>query len=74
MFWSAILGLLSAAANYAVKALDYFKFKQAFEAGKEVEKGDIAAKEVQVDRKQDEIMMTEQTKSETVKRLENGTF
>ena len=35
---------------------------------------DVAAKEVQVDRKQDEIMMTEQPNSETIKKLENGTF
>ena len=46
MLWSAILGLLSAAAKYAVKALDYFKFKQAVQVGREIEKGDIAAKEV----------------------------
>ena len=58
MLWSLALGLFSAAAKYAVKALDYFKFKQ----------------EVQVDRRQDEIMMTEQPKSETVKKLEDGTF
>ena len=74
MLWSVILGLLSAAAKYAVKALDYFKFKQAVQAGEEIAKGEIAAKEVQVDRKQDEIMMTEQPKSETIKKLENGTF
>ena len=74
MLWSLALGLFSAAAKYAVKALDYFKFKQAVQVGREIEKGDIAAKEVQVDRRQDEIMMTEQPKSETIKKLEDGTF
>jgi hypothetical protein len=74
MWLSAILGFLSTVPKLIVKTLDYFRFKQAVETGREIEKGNIAAKEIRVDREQDEIMMKEQPKNETVKKLENGTF
>ena len=74
MWLTAILGFLSAVPKLLVKTLDYFKFKQAVQAGRELEKGDIAAKEVKVDREQDKIMMTEVTRKETEDKLKNGTF
>ena len=54
--------------------LEFAKIKQAVEQGKVIEQGEIAKKELELDKAQDEILMREQTKDETVKQLETGKF
>ena len=72
--WATILGFLSGIMKVVSQILEFAKIKQAVEQGKVIEQGEIAKKELELDKAQDEILMREQTKDETVKQLETGKF
>jgi hypothetical protein len=75
MTWIAsVMSILSSLSKLATKLLDYFKEKKLIEQGKTLEKAEIAIHELEINKKQTEIIMKDQSKEETVKKLKDGTF
>ena len=68
------MSILSSLSKLATKLLDYFKEKKLIEQGKTLEKAEIAIHELEINKKQTEIIMKDQSKEETVKKLKDGTF
>lgn len=71
---SAILGLVRGIVSLFNKSIEWFKEKALIRMGRELESGDIAKEEVEITRKQTEILTQDRTKEDVVKKLEDGKF
>lgn len=71
---SAILGLVKGIVSLFNKSIEWFKEKALIRMGRELESGDIAKEEVEINRKQTEILTQERTKEDVEKKLEQGNF
>lgn len=74
MSWTAILGFLSGFFSVFSRILEYFKKEEIKNDGKNELAKDIADQEVVINRKQTEILIRDEKREETAKKLENGTF
>lgn len=71
---SAVLGLVKGLVNLFYKSVDWFKEKALIRMGRELEAGQIAKDEIEVNRKQTEILLRTVTKEQTEKKLRDGKF
>jgi hypothetical protein len=71
---SLILGLFNGALGVFGKFIDYVKEIRFINYGREQQLSDLAKEEIEINRKQTEILTQERTKEEVIKRMENGDF
>ena len=69
-----ILSLLSGIASLGIKLMSFIRRKQDINTGVIIVEKDIAVKQIELKKKQDEILMNEQPKETTIKKLNNGSF
>jgi len=75
MSWlSVILGLLSGVVQGLLKVFDAIKTQELINQGRTLEQADRAKDEIEINRQQTEILAQNQSKEETIKKLEDGTF
>lgn len=72
--WAGIIGILSGLASIAAKVLDIIKSVWLVNQGKELQKAELAKEEIEINRKQTEILTKNVTKEEVVKKMQDGTF
>ena len=72
--FTTILGLFSGLSSLLGKALEFVKYKALVSWGKEQHAAELAKEEIEINRKQTEILNEDRTKSDVIKRMENGTF
>ena len=71
---TAILGFLSGFFSVFSRILEYFKKQELKNEGKTELTKEIAVKEVEITRKQTEVLIKDEKREDTIKKLENGTF
>lgn len=71
---TAILGFLSGFFSVFSRILEYFKKEELKNEGKTEVIKEIAVKEVEITRKQTEVLIKDEKREDTIKKLENGTF
>lgn len=71
---TAILGFLSGFFSVFSRILEYFKKEEIKNDGKNELAKEIAEKEIEINRKQTEVLIKDEKREETIKKLENGTF
>ena len=71
---TAILGFLSGFFSVFSKILEYFKNEEIKNEGKNEIDKEIAEKEVEINRRQTEVLIKDEKKEDTIKKLENETF
>ena len=71
---TAILGFLSGFFSVFSRILEYFKKEEIKNEGKNEIVKEIAIKEVEINRRQTEVLIKDEKKEDTIKKLENGTF
>lgn len=71
---TAILGFLSGFFSVFSKILEYFKKEEIKNEGKNEVVKEIAVKEVEINRRQTEVLIKDEKREDTIKKLENGTF
>lgn len=75
MSWvSLILGLFSGVTSLFNRALDYFKEIRLVSWGEEKAKAEIAKDEIEINRKQTEILSQDRTREQVVNKMEDGSF
>jgi short-subunit dehydrogenase len=72
--WATILGLVSGIVSIITQVLEKIKKDELIRQGREQEQADIAKEEINVTREQTEILTKDQTREETIKKLEDGNF
>lgn len=60
--------------GFVNRALDYLKEVRLINWGKEQHAADLAKEEIEINRKQTEILNQDRTKEDVVKRMEDGSF
>lgn len=73
-FIGIVLGFLSGFFKTATKVLELIKAKQFQTQGRQLEQAEQAKEEVQINREQQEIMLEDRKREDTIKRMEDGTF
>lgn len=71
---SAILGLIRGIALLFNKSVDWFKERALIKMGRQLQAGEMAQEEIEVNRKQTEILSQTVTKDQTEKKLRDGNF
>jgi hypothetical protein len=71
---TTILGFLSGFFSVFSRILEYFKKEEIKNEGKNEIVKEIAVKEVEINRRQTEVLIKDEKKEDTIKKLENGTF
>lgn len=71
---STILGAFNALGGLLGRLLDIVKENTLVNWGREQHAADLAKEELEINRKQTEILNQDRTKEDTVKRLEDGSF
>lgn len=71
---TTILAIFSSIFKFGMSVFDYIKSAELISQGKNEQQSDLAKEEIEINRKQTEILSQEVTKEETVKKLEEGTF
>lgn len=71
---STVLGLIRIVMLAFNKSVDWFKEKAFIRMGRELESADRAREEIDINRKQTEILTDSRTKEDVVKKLEDGKF
>lgn len=71
---SAILGLVKGIVSLFNKSVEWFKEKALIKMGRELQTAEQAKEEIEINRKQTEILTQERTKEDVVKKLESGKF
>ena len=74
MNFSTFLGFLSGFFSVFSSILEYFKKEKIKNEGKTEILKEIAVNEAESNRKQTEILIKTETKEDTIKKLESGTF
>lgn len=72
--WVTVLGLLNGLVQVFARVLEQLKRDELVNQGKELQQAEIAKDEIEVNRQQTEILTKDQTREETAKKLEDGTF
>lgn len=72
--WVTLLGLFSGLVQVFARVLEQLKRDELVTQGKELQQAEIAKDEIEVNRQQTEILTKDQTREETAKKLEDGTF
>ena len=60
--------------GFVNRALDYLKEMRLVAWGREQHAADLAKDEIEINRKQTEILNQDRTKADVVKRMEDGSF
>ena len=71
---ATILGILSGFFSVFSRFLEYFKKEEMKQDGKNEMAKDILVKDQEVTKKQTEILIKDETREETAKKLESGKF
>ena len=71
---SSILGIFSTLGSLLGRFFDIVKENTLVNWGREQHAADLAKEELEINRKQTEILNQDRTKEDTVKRLEDGSF
>lgn len=71
---SAILGLVKGIVTLFNKSVEWFKEKALIRMGRELQAGEMAKEEIDINRKQTEILSQTRTKEETEEKMRHGTF
>jgi cell division septal protein FtsQ len=71
---TAILGFLSGFFSVFSSILEYFKKEEIKNEGKNEIVNEISIKEVEINRRQTEVLIKDEKREDTIKKLENGTF
>ena len=71
---SIILGLFNGALGLFNKLIEYAKEVRLINFGREQQVSDLAKEEIEINRKQTEILTQERTKEEVIKKMEDGDF
>lgn len=71
---TAILGFLNGIFSILSGILEYFKKEEIKNDGKNELAKEIAEKEIEINRKQTEILIKDEKREDTIKKLENGKF
>jgi hypothetical protein len=71
---ATILGLLSGFFSVFSRILEYFKKEEMKNEGKTELAKEILTKDQEVTAKQTEILIKDESREETIRKLENGTF
>jgi len=71
---SIILGLFNGALGLFNKLIEYAKEVRLINFGREQQASDLAKEEIEINRKQTEILTQERTKEEVIKKMEDGDF
>ena len=69
-----ILGLLNGALGLFNKLIEYAKEIRLINFGREQQVSDLAKEEIEINRKQTEILTQDRTKEDVIKKMENGDF
>lgn len=69
-----ILGLFNGALGLFNKLIEYAKEIRLINFGRDQQISDLAKEEIEINRKQTEILTQERTKEEVIKKMEDGTF
>lgn len=72
--WSSLIGIFGGLFGLVSKVLEHLKEKQLINHGIEIERAAQLKREAEIARKQTEVILEEETKEETSKRLKDGTF
>ena len=73
-FWTLLLGFVSGMMKAVNRILDDLKESKLINQGRALEQADMAKREIDVNRKQTEILSQDRTKDEVVKKMEDGNF
>lgn len=73
-FWTVLLGFLTGFFNTASRIFDFLKTKQVLDQGRKLEQAEQAKTEVELAREQTEILTRDQTREDTIKKMEDGSF
>lgn len=73
-FMSVILGLLNGALGLFNRLVDYFKELRLISWGEEKAKAELAKEEIEINRRQTEILSQDRTKEDVIKKMEDGSF
>lgn len=71
---SAVLGLVRGVISLFNKSVEWFKEKALIRMGRELEAAEQAKEEIDINRRQTEILTQERTKEDVIKKLEDGKF
>lgn len=71
---STILAFLTSIFKFGMNIFEYIKSSELITQGKNEQQADLAREEIEINRKQTEILSEKVTKEETIKKLEDGTF
>lgn len=73
-FWSTVITFIGGIVSFFNKGLEYLKTKENIEQGRKEQAAEIAQKQAEIARKQAEVISQNQTKEQTEKKLDSGTF
>jgi hypothetical protein len=65
---------VTAFLSFLSRTLEYFKTQEIKNTGKDEFKKEILEQDTKIQEKQTEILIKDENKNETIKKLENGTF
>jgi hypothetical protein len=65
---------VTAFLSFLSRTLEYFKTQEIKNTGKDELKKEILEQDTKIQEKQTEILIKDENKNETIKKLENGTF
>lgn len=74
MSLTSILGIVAAFFSFFTRFLEYFKTQEIKNAGKDEIKKDILEADNKIQEKQAEVLIKDESRNETIKKLENGNF
>jgi hypothetical protein len=72
--WVTVLGLLNGLVQVFARVLEQLKKDELITQGKELQQAEIAKEEIDMNRQQTEILTKDQTREETAKKMEDGSF
>lgn len=73
-FWTLLLGFFTGLFNTASRLFDFLKTKQTLDQGRKLEQAEQAKSEVDLAREQTQILTRDQTREDTIKKMESGEF
>jgi hypothetical protein len=73
-FITSILAFFSSIFKFGMTVFEYIKSSELIAQGKNEQQSELAKEEIEINRKQTEILSQEVTKEETIKKLEDGSF
>lgn len=71
---ATLLAFFTSIFKFGMNIFEYIKSSELISQGKNEQQAELAREEIEINRKQTEILSQEVTKEETIKKLEDGTF